>query len=316
MTAFATTNWFSVIVGHTHATPDRRGDAWITCPNCGDKRKKFSFSERGANCFVCGFRPSLRQLAELLGIRGDLVYTAPVIPAIERKPRPWQLKAGIILRDLGATPGLEQAWQKYKPLSKKTIHEALLGYGVFPGGLAFQDGSEWKRCNHRRLIVPIFATEGGKPNLIGFRCRAVECDCPKWLSPGGSHLSLYGIEDVKPASDVLVICENPIDALLVRQEWEGGAVATLGVSIWGDGYTEAVAATAPQQIVTWFDNDAPGQTTNPAIIAAWHARHPRVDPPLRGIKLTNRLLQAGLPATFYRWPNTADAGADIGGFFK
>ena len=319
-------NWYHPIAAHLAdklsiqpVEKTGRHEIRIACPQCGNK-KKFSISERGANCFVCGYKPTLKALAERLGVNTDEVYTAPIAEPKPRPPREWEERPLAIARDLAETPGNVQAWRKYKPLKASTIHNALLGLGVFPGGL--WDETRRRRCNHVRLIVPLF--DGGQ--VVGFRCRAIDCGCTKWLSPGGSRMVLYGIDTAQPGCDVLVICENPIDKHLVKQEWEGEAAATLGVTIWKDDaeyrYTEQVRAVSPQQIVVWFDNDVPGQATNPRIIADWKAqRRARRLPDdekkfLSGIKLTNRLLEAGLPATFYPWADDAPAGADIGSFFK
>ena len=249
-------------------------------------------------------------------------YTAPkpVVRTRSYKPNLWQGKAEQITTDMAAAPGAFRAWSRYKPVSADTVKRNQLGLGVFPGGL--WDGSREKRCTHPRLIVPLYEGPTAARRIAGFRCRSIDCDCTKWLSPGGSRMVLFNGQRLPNGTDVIVICENPIDALLIGQEWEGAAVATLGVSIWNDDYTAAIKAALPGQVVVWFDNDIPGQTTNPAIIAAWKskriARHLPDDETkfLNGIKLTNRLLEAGLNATFYKWPNTATEGADIGGFFK
>lgn len=319
MTAYSQPyDWFAAIASHTQVAPDRKGEVWLACPQCGARGKKFSVSEHGAHCFKCGYNPPLKVLAEQLGVRDGRIYEPPAVtPAHERKAAAWLPNARQLAWEFTQTPGLVQAWQAYKPVSAATVDRWRLGYGEWPGGL--WDEKRHERCHHRRLIVPLF---GGRGDVVGFRCRAVECDHARWLSPACSEMVLYGIDSVPLGADVLIVCENPIDALLVRQEWEGPAVATLGTSIWKDGYTDQVRAVHPLQVVIFFDNDVPGQAIDRAIIADWKARRRERGLPDdetkfgAGIKLANKLLAAGLPATFYRWPAGTPEGQDIGGLFK
>src|SRR3972149_10302476 len=61
---------FADLVAYTHADVDSRGEAHISCPECGaessPKHSKCSFSERGFYCFVCGAKFGLSQLATML----------------------------------------------------------------------------------------------------------------------------------------------------------------------------------------------------------------------------------------------------------
>jgi hypothetical protein len=314
-------NYFAALAAHVggQAQPNHKGEVWITCPNCGKSQKHFSFSERGAKCFTCGYHPSLKSLAERLGVQDARPY-APPAPVRQPKARPWKNQAEMLARSLAETPGLAVAWRAYKPVSAATLRQYQLGYGIFPGGL--WDEKNKRRCHHPRLIVPLWDAAAFPWRATGFRCRRTTCDCATWLSPAGSELTLYNAHKLRPGLDVVVICENPVDALLVKQEWEGVAVATLGVSVWKDYYAALLQQAAPEQVVVWFDNDVAGQCTNPAYIAAWKAeRRARGLPDdetkfLAGIALTNRLIAAGLKATFYPWPESARYGADLGEFFK
>jgi hypothetical protein len=303
---------FSALTTYVNRTPNRKGEVYIPCPQCGKPKAHFSFGPRGAHCFLCGYSPSLSALAEKLGMHDTRPTSAPAYMPPAPKPRPWQARASELAISFSAAPLAAQKWQAYKPLLVPTIRAHKLGYGVFPGGLHHAAG----RCDHPRLIVPIFDGE----DVIGFRCRAVECQCPKWLSPGGSKLALYNLASVQPAQPVAIL-ENPIDALLCGDHWHMAAVATFGVSIWNDGYTAALKAAQPSAVIIGFDNDVPGQTRNPAIIAAWktrrRARHLPDDETafLSGIKLATRLRAAGIPAIIYEWPLTAPEKADIGSLF-
>jgi hypothetical protein len=220
-----------------------------------------------------------------------------------------------IAHELAATPGALAAWTAYKPVSPSTVRHYLLGYGTFPGGLWDEENQNW--CHHPRLIVPLT-----HKTIVGFACRAAACTCTKWLAPAGSRRVLFNAQRLRVGLDVVIVCSNPVDALLVGQAWEGVAVATLGMnpnpSGWRDGYTSALRAARPKEVVVWFGNTVPGQATNPHLIASWKRQQRACELDcdesryLAGIKLANRLRQAGLPATFYRWPNTAREGADLG----
>jgi hypothetical protein len=307
-----TTELFSALTSHVHKTPNKKGEVYIPCPNCGKPKAHFSFGPRGAHCFLCGYSPSLSALAEKLGLHDTRPTSAPAYMPPAPKPRPWQARASELAISFAAAPLAVQRWQAYKPLLVPTIRLHMLGYGVFPGGLHHAAG----RCDHPRLIVPLLS-DGA---VVGFRCRAVECSCPKWLSPGGSKLALFNADAIT-AGAPLAIVENPADALLIGDHWQMAAVATLGVSVWNDDYTALLVGHRPSGVIIGFDNDVPGQTRNPAIIAAWKARRRARNLPddetafLSGIKLANRLRAAGLPAIIYDWPLTAPEKADIGSLF-
>lgn len=288
MTAPApTVDYFAQLCQGLGLHPDRKGEVWLKCPSCGKERDHFSFSANGAFCLKCGYKPRLRALFEAL-IGGVVIAPASLPVVTPARPRPWQPRARALAESFAATPGQVAAWQRYKPLPEAVIRARRLGLGIFPGGLHFKQDGEWRACRHRRLIVPLYAAS----EVVGFRCRAFECGCKKWLSPGGSSLMLYGAEHVR-AGLPLAIVENPIDSLLIESNWGWAAVATLGVTVWKEGYTAQVAPAA--QICVAFDNDDPGRAAT--------------------IKLSNTLLTAGLHAWRFDWAGYP-AGADIGSLFQ
>jgi hypothetical protein len=188
------------------------------------------------------------------------------------------------------TPGNVKAWQAYKPLPADVIARRRLGLGVFPGGLAYKQDGEWQRCEHRRLIVPLFS---GRDAVAGFRCRAFECGCKKWLSPGGTEMVLFNAAHIRRGQPVTVL-ENPIDALLVHYKWGEAAVATMGVTIWKPRYTEHVRQAGPS--VTIFGFDATGDAP------AWNERRAR------------ELRAQGLAAQAFDW-SLYPGMKDFGDFF-
>lgn len=291
---------FDDLARHVRGAPDRKGEVWIPCPACGKSGRHFSFSVRGAFCLKCGAKYSLRQLAERLGLPDNRPYAAPVAaPRPAPAPRAWQRHADGLMRSYAQTPGAVQAWQSYKPLSADAIRQNWLGLGCLPG----------RPCQHRRLIVPLFKAR----RCVGFRARRFECDCePKWDTPAGSELTLYHADAVRPGQPVWII-ENPADALLLGERLGAIAVATLGVSIWKDGYTDRVRRAAP--VIVAFDHDAPGNATAPDVIRAWQAAHPGARAPQRGVKLVNRLRAEGLDAVLYDWPGYPP-GADWGDILR
>lgn len=274
---------FAAIAAHVGGRPDSRGEVWIACPSCGRAHKHFSFSERGAKCFVCGYEPSLRSLAETLGVDTGRAYQAPVYQPAPAQPRPWQARAGVVAESLAQTPGTLQAWQRYKPLPADVVSARRLGYGVFPGGLWSQRTG---RCEHPRLIVPIYRAGA----VTGFRCRAVMCQCDKWLSPGGTKLWLYDVERAVAGCELWIV-ENPIDALMLQVRGYQ-ACATFGASIWNDACTAAVADRRPSQVIVCGDNDEAGRGMN--------------------TRITQALRLAHVPAAAYPWPAGTPEHFDIG----
>jgi hypothetical protein len=287
--ASAPIDYFAALCQGLHGQPNRKGEVYTKCPNCGKGDQHFSYSREGAYCFKCGYKPSLRTLAEQL--LGGRVFAPAALPApAPAKPRPWQSQAWALALSFTQTPGTVAAWQAYKPLPADVIARRRLGLGVFPGGLAYKQGGQWLRCEHRRLIVPLFS---GRDAVAGFRCRAIECDHKKWLSPGGTEMVLYNAAHIRRGQPLTVL-ENPIDALLVHYQWGEAAVATMGVTIWKDHYTRQVAQAGPSVVVFAFDNDHVGPE--------WNARHAR------------ELRAAGLPAQAFDWSQYPGM-KDFGDFF-
>lgn len=292
-------NTFDQLLMAQHVQPDRHGEAHTTCPGCGKEARRgqthFSFSERGGHCFVCGSSWSLAALADLwLGKE----FVPPPLP--QPAPRPqraynWQAQAETIAAQYAQHPGRDYLWNQYKPLDADVIEAHRLGVGVLPAS----------RCDHKRLIVPL-VDFGGR--VVGFRGRAIDCQCGKWLSPSGNKATLFNWQAVQDGCTAFVT-ENPIDALMATAAWGIATVATLSVSYWQDEWTEFLRRAA--LVVVAYDNDAPGNATDPAILQAWRDGH-KSDPPQNGIKLVNRLLDAGLPARFYRWKPGTPHKADIG----
>lgn len=305
MTALPAVDWYAELCAGLQVAPDRKGEVWLKCPSCGKDNRHFSFGPRGAKCFHCGYQPSLYALFQaLLGGRPILAAPRPEVPPV--KPRAWQRQALALALDFAQTPGAAAAWKRYKPLDDTAIRVGMLGLGVWPGGLW---DSKHHQCAHRRLIVPLFSGS----DVVGFRCRAFECGCTKWLSPAGTRLVLYGAESIQPGRP-LTILENPADRWLVDSHWGEPAVATLGVTVWKDSYTAQLRRAAPSQVCVAYDNDASGNATDPAILAEWAENHPNVAPPLAGFKLVKALRAAGFDAWPFDWAGYP-AGADIGSLF-
>ncbi len=297
---------FADICARLGVQPDRRGEAHYQCPECGKEVKRgqvhFSFSERGAACMVCGYRASLPKLARAWGLVDDSRPLPAPTPA--PRPRPARRRAtdwGALAAQYAGNPRRLEAWASYKPLPEAVIAARRLGLGAFPRYLS--------KCQHERLMVPLF--ESGK--CVGIRGRSLGCDCGKWLSPLGSKCTLYNTEHLRQAlGKVLFIVENPIDALMLEQlRGDVVAVATLGVSMWQDAWTSLVAECGAKSVIVAYDFDVPGNGGGEAGRMAWLAKHGKLITP-NGIRLVNRLLEAGAPARLFPWPEDTPLGTDIG----
>jgi hypothetical protein len=322
---------------------------YVECPFCGkessSKDTHFFYDIRGGKCFVCGERKSVFTIIKHLGLdNGKPIAPRPVQRKIKKKTPPpvswkWLEDAWQYVNTSTFSDSVAPAWIGYRPLSEETRKKYFLGYNNFPPYSS--------RCKHMRLLVPLITGN----DVIGFRGRAVDCDCGKWLSASGTKQILYngsflmrspsrhiefnlGISTANPAhfsNRMVWITENPIDALMM-QERGYLAVATLGVTMWQDGWTEALLEFKPTNIIVCYDNDIAGnggcnekrhaefvKLWQENMRRSWKKNHPNDDeiympaePTPNGVKLTNKLLEAGLKTTLYRWPADAPHKYDIG----
>lgn len=293
---------FRDLVHHTHAVMDRHGEAHLACPECGHESSPrdphCSFNDRGWHCFSCGAGGSLSGLAEKIGME-TRPYNAPVrIQKAPGRPAAWIAHAEHLCDQYQAHSASWRLWQAYKPVPVGVYNAQRLGVGVLPAS----------KCPHERLIVPIIdGTE-----IVGFRGRAIDCDCGKWLAPGGTRISLYPLynEPALHVGAIVWIVENPIDALLVRP-YTG--VAIYSVSYWEDRWEKALLASRPGLVVVALDNDLVGNggaARRGEFMQNWLEKHPRVPDPA-GIKIANRLLINHINVVIYDWGSAAYK-ADIG----
>lgn len=343
--------YFEALCGGLGLSPDRRGWVHMDCPFCGKPKKRgqvhFSFGPNGYKCFVCGASGGLEHLARVLLGEAALERGAwrPPPVASRRKPRvahqgssPQQRRYSILEHNPQEVLALYEGrgfdkWQEYAPLLLKSTFAAFrLGLGAFPKYAS--------RCQHARLIVPLLA--GGK--VVGFRGRAIGCDCGKWLGVGGNPsrflyngAALFGREagwrtgersyigdspvDAKSLDkEVVFIVENPVEAMLLYQVG-CVAAATLGVTIWDDAWTKALADCKVECVVIAYDYDAPGNGGGRRGRASWEAAHPGVAPPLNGPRLANRLNREGVRAYAVSFDELAsgeqvDLKTDVADLFK
>jgi hypothetical protein len=323
-------NLFARLVSFTHGEVDRTGECHIPCPACGHpsspRNPHASFdAEHGFHCFVCGQGYSLPGLAKAVGL-DDNTYIPPPPTRIEKpvKNAPsWLKNAQDYLDGYTSDLTVYDRWQAYKPLDPDLIRAYRLGVGVLPPYSS--------RCPHPRLIVPLLA--GGE--IRGFRGRSLGCDCGKWLSASTmadwTKFLFNGgclVQDQATArernlgysnsgyarGETLLILENPADAILAEQKLGVWAVATLGVTIWRDDWTQSLIECKPSSIVVGYDADMAGNLRTPQMEREWLAKNPkaRTIPIPNGVRLVNHLLKAGLPASLFRWPKTAPPKCDIG----
>lgn len=263
-----------------HPRIDYRGERWVLCPWHGDRRVgSFSYGERGFRCFSCGESGHLGKLADQVGIRSN----APMV-VVAPRPRP------VIVHDWQRDPDY---WQRYIPIpdearayyhqrgfNDETISAARLGFGVLPSS----------RCNHPRLILPVFSGE----SLVALRGRAfLPSDTDdKWLCAAGSRTVLYGADSLA-AGRVVIVTEAPYSAILASQQRPDlAAVAgTAGASCWREQWTRQIAESDPAWCLVWFDNDEAGR--------------------VNGAKVASQLEAAGLRATLYRWPTGTPEHRDL-----
>lgn len=308
-----TDDLFTALIRHTKAEKGRtaRGITWynIQCPACSTESKRndphCSFNATFWHCLICGSGGSLTDLARRVDLdAGDYRPPAPARKEPPARLPSWIAQGPALVDRYHHAPGAYEAWQSYKPIWRQTFDRAHLGVGVLPSS----------KCPHQRLIVPVL--DGTM--VVGLRGRSLGCDCGKWLVAGGTTLEmlpLYNADQVG-AGDVVMIVENPVDALMVAERTPYTGVATYSVSYWRDEWTAALQAARPELIVVAYDNDLPGQgggVQRAEFLRQWFSdpKH-KLAPKPNGVRLANDLIRAGLPARLFDWgrqPNKADIGS-------
>ncbi len=309
------------LLHHYNVTPDRRGWATVECPVCGEKRKgKAAFSEHVFHCFVCGTTWSLERLAREIGLMegggtpgGDFrPHSRPPRPPRREKPRRWFTDPDYWVKRALEHPQRIPAWQSYAPLTVESIARFRLGVGVVPA----------TPCPHLRLVYPYRDEQaGGRWTLRG---RIWRCGCDpktmKWLTAGGGHASLWGREFLADLRGrPVVVCESPVDAMLVMQETGDEVVAvagTAGASTWRDEWTRLITEAHPPHVLVVFDHDLHGNgggSRREEFAREWFISHPRARrlPVANGPRVANLLREAGVTAWLWEWPGDAPKGADV-----
>lgn len=312
------TDLLTACADRLHATlrHDRRYHS--DCPFCGKEEKRgqkhFSFVEAGYVCWVCSAQGGLWKLAEQISVQGEIRPMASRQVQEPPKPRHWQSAPDRWLQGYCEHPNRLPDWQAYKPLSIDTIARYRLGVGVLPSS----------RCQERRLILPVFASG----QIVAFHGRAYRPgdEEAKWLTAGGSRKDVLFNGDALRPDVVVIICENMVDCLLA-QEAETGVVAVAGGGVgWRPEWTQQIAASRPTHVLVWLDNDlvgCPNESTRRELLAGWHVEmQARVDagtipriptaPAPHGPQIANALLNAGVQASVYRWPEGTPPKADLG----
>lgn len=293
------------LIKKTNAVKDRKDEYHFTCPVCGKEsspqKPHCSFSTRGWFCFVCGSKGSIKQLAKMIGVEAE-GYTPPPVPTPDpAKPAYWMGNPVKWLTKYEGHPDRFDLWKAYKPISTRTIVKHRLGVGILPSS----------KCKHDRLIVPILYGS----MLVGLRGRRIACNCAKWLTPGGTRLEflpLYNQDALYPSCIVLVV-ENPVDALLITQQTDYVGVATYSTAYWREEWSQVLDAAKPGMVVVAYDNDLPGNGGGPRrgeFIAKYMQDHTRT-PPAKGVDLVNKLLKTGTNALLFDW-GRAEYKTDFG----
>lgn len=287
-----TADIFNFLCSHYGARPDRRGEVHITCPFCGKEPGKSasphcSFSLKGVKCFSCGQKGYSLNRFHAEYFREHKVLERPIQPirvSVPERPKSPAFKMTwdeYTRRYVMGRPAVIE-WQKYKPVPTTAINHFRLGYGQLPRSA----------CKHNRLIVPI-TNNGG--NISHLRGRSIECSCSKWTASGGwsaDDMVPFGANLLPSWPSVVVITENPVDAIMVRssksgdivqrmggilvpqmnpdalramREWMDGnspypiaGIATLSVSYWSSSWLTWLHRANVVQIFVAYDNDLPG----------------------------------------------------------
>lgn len=292
--------------------PDGRYNA--DCPFCGKEAKQgsvhFSFWEDGwknkparYHCFVCGASGFINELYHEVAGQEWTEPKREYVPHEEEKPA-WLAEIDSYQKMYESRADRFTLWKQYKPITDAVIMHYHLGVGSF--------APYSSQCGHDRLIVPIYNIDN---KLCGFRGRAFDCDCKSWLTPSGSEMFLFNWQVLeKVRGQPLFIVENPIDALLLWIYRGIYAIATLGVAMWKDMYSDMVLYSHASKVVVAFDNDRPGNGGGSKGKEIWLRDHKKDIVP-NGLKLVNKLQYEGVEAYLFSWGNMP-YGYDVGKYIQ
>lgn len=255
---------------------------WL-CPFHDDRNPSFAVSVTGwFRCFACGeeggWLDFLRKMNRPLP-RGErrvteMAYNArkqrhPYYYHHPHKVENAKSRASQLLseRSIAWLKAIEQAeanvrrfraWKEYRGLTQESVVYWRLGLGKLPGQ------------KQERLILPVF--ENGR--LVALKGRRIgNGPGPKWISAKGSRLAILGADHAMEVADghVLLVCESPVDAILVMQEWPDVlAVASSSGATSGHDLIAGLISGMRDRlagVVVVFDNDLAG---TPNATAQWH----------------------------------------------
>lgn len=288
------------------------------CPFCQKDNQHFGFSSLGYRCFSCGASGSLFNLHEILiTSKRPRPIVAPKLRRTRRVAGPplWRTSASVAdatVRLWAASKQNIPMWQDYKGIDRASIAKYRLGYGRLP------DAGDWDVA---RLIVPVFSVTGQLVALHGRTPADYTGPLKKWRMATGSTGLAWGLDHLRK-HQVLWICENRVDAMILRQwhpEWDTLGVG--GARRLNKDETDAIAAVRPRRIVVIYDNDLAGQATGHLYerlqrehLEKMRKANPHSEPIPRkpaGPQVANDLLMLGLNAVCFVWPPSAPEKADI-----
>lgn len=295
-------------------------ETFIECPVCGKPAasRDCSYSPRGWHCFVCGSGGSLADLAEKQGLT---VAKLPPLPRVAKaKAAPvWLDRSADIALAWAQHPNRVALWQAYKPVSTETIARYHLGVGCLD--LYRGVGYHTSRCPHERLTYPVADLEGRVRALRGRTLADDPCTCGAgWMSVAGSEVLLWGA-DLPYRPGLVVVAENPVDAMLARQEGIAAVAGTGGAGTWRPEWSAYLARKAPVQVIVWYDNDLagwPNEETYAAQTAIWQANNPRATttPQPNGPKVAKSLAAVGIRVSHHPWARGTPVGYDLGKYIS
>jgi len=206
----------------------------------GEAHLYFNIATGQYDCKKCGAQGNLITLAKHFG---DELYDSMPTQEVEQKSTT-KIDQTLIENYHSQLSDRIRVWLNARGLTNDTIAQNKIGYGEFYG-------KNW-------ITIPI-SNQEGTPLFLKLRKDPDDTSNPDKFRfyPKGSKATLYGLENLKNNTDMIVICEGEFDRLILQANGIPAITSTGGAGTFKDEWVELFKDV--QNIYLCFDTDEAGQ---------------------------------------------------------